>query len=133
MRDWLRRNPLVADEPVTPDGPALESADADLGIAVESGSELARVILVGELDLSNTDAFAGRLAEAEADRPRVLEIDLRALTFIDSSGLGALFAANRRAHAQDRHVRLIRGRGGIERVLNLARIEDVMDVLDAPG
>ena len=127
LRDWLRRNPLIEDEPV------IEQVGADLGIAVERGEERARVALVGELDLSNSDAFSLRLAEAELGAPAVLEIDLRGLTFIDSSGLAELFAANRRAHAQDRRIQLIKGRGPIERVLNLARIEDVMDVIDEPG
>lgn len=127
LRDWLRRNPLVEDEPV------IEQIGADLGIAVERSEERVRVVLVGELDLSNSDGFARRLAEAEADAPAVLEIDLRGLMFIDSSGLGELFAANRRAHAQGRRIQVIKGRGPIERVLNLARVEDVMDVIDGPA
>ena len=126
LRDWLRRNPLIADEPV------VEQVAADLGIAVERGPQRARVVLVGELDLSNAPAFATRLADAEAAAPDLLEIDLRGLTFIDSSGLAELFAANRRAHAQDRRVLVVKGPGPIERVLNLARVEDVMDVVDDP-
>lgn len=126
LRDWLRRNPLVEDEPV------IEQIGADLGIAVERGEGRARVALVGELDLSNSADFALRLAEAETDSPAVLEVDLRGLTFIDSTGLGQLFAANRRAHAEGRRIQVIKGRGPIERVLNLARVEDVMDVIDGP-
>lgn len=127
LRDWLRRNPLIEDEPV------IEQVGADLGIAVERGEGRIRVVLVGELDLSNVQALTLRLAEAEAHAPAVLQIDLRGLTFIDSSGLGELFAANRRAHAEGRRIQLIKARGPIERVLNLARVEDVMDVIDGPA
>ena len=106
---------------------------ADLGVAVEHGTDRARVLLTGELDLTNVSTFAARLAEAEAARPAVLEIDLRRLSFMNSSGLGQLFAAHRRATEDGRRVVIVKDSGPIERLLDVARVEDVMHVVDAPA
>jgi anti-anti-sigma factor len=135
---WLRWLPFGArqEAPVTEPEPepqpqsAVEEIGAGLGMSLQRGSKRARVLLTGELDLSNAHRFAARLAEAEADEPEVIEIDVRGLSFIDSSGLRELFAANRRARESNRRLLLIKDSGPIERVLNLARVEDVIDVLD---
>jgi anti-sigma B factor antagonist len=100
--------------------------------SLERRSGCVRVVLEGELDMACTDEFASALAEAEADRPENLEIDLRGLAFLDSTGLSQLFAANRRAREHGRRVVLIQGPGGIEEVLELARVEDVFDVIHEP-
>jgi anti-anti-sigma factor len=63
----------------------------------------------------------------------VLEIDLRALTFMDSTGLAQLFAANRRAREQGRRVVILKGPGPIDRVLDLAKVEDAIDVVSEPS
>jgi anti-anti-sigma factor len=119
---WLSRNPRPADEPI----------GTELSIAVAREPARTRVRLNGELDLSNTPAVAERLAELESEMPAVLEIDLRGLTFMDSSGLAELFAANRRARDQDRRIVIVKDHGPIERLLNLACVEDVMDVVEQP-
>ena len=106
--------------------------DGGLGVSVELSAARARVVLAGELDLTNVGAFAERLNEAEGYDPEVIEIDLRGLTFMDSSGLAQLFAANRRARERNRQIVIVKDHGPIERVLNLAKVQDVMDVVEAP-
>lgn len=126
LRGWIRdrsSNPAAEDEPL---GAALTLTD-------ERINGLARLALEGELDLSNVDRFAARLRELEAERPDVLEIDLRKLTFMDSTGIAHLFAANRRAREQNRRVVILKGPGPIERVLALAGVEDAIDVVSEPG
>ena len=58
------------------------------------------IAVAGEVDSSNAaelrDIFLSVLGEA----PRSLVLDLAELTFIDSSGLGALISANREASAK---------------------------------
>ena len=111
---------------------ALRQVDANLAIGVEHGQGWARVVLSGELDLGNVHAFAAQLQHEEESLPDVVEIDLRGLTFLDSSGLSELFAANRRARERNGRVVLIKGNSPIERTLNLARVEDVIDVVEQP-
>ena len=134
---WLRWLPFgsqqEAPRPAAEPQPVVEQIGAGLGMSLQRGSECARILLIGELDLSNAHRFAARIAEAEVDAPEVIEIDVRGLSFIDSSGLRELFAANRRARERNGRLLLIKDDGPIERTLNLARVEDVIDVLDQAG
>jgi RND superfamily putative drug exporter len=135
---WLEWLPRIAHEvPATEAAPVLAPGfgqiDESLAIAVERGEGRARLRLRGELDMSNAHAFASRLLHEEEARPEMVEIDLRGLTFIDSSGLAELFAANRRARERGGRVVLIKDHGPVERVLNLARVEDAIDVVEQPG
>ncbi|HEX8743088.1 MAG TPA: MMPL family transporter [Thermoleophilaceae bacterium] len=130
---WLEWLPRVAHEEPQPEPGAPVHEQAGLAVALERGEDRARVTLSGELDLSNAHAFAERLREAEVGEPGVVEIDLRGLTFMDSSGLAELFAANRRARERGRRVVILKDHGPIERVLNVARVEDVIDVVDGPA
>jgi anti-anti-sigma factor len=127
---WLEWLPRIAhepsEEPVEPQGSQLE-------VRVEHDDGLARIELEGELDLSSVERFSVPLAAVEAERPDVLEIDLRKLRFMDSTGLAQLFAANRRAREQGRRIVILKGEGPIERVLALARVEDAIDVVTEPG
>ena len=127
---WRKRLPHDAAE--APAATSPHQVDAILAIACEEVDGHARLALTGELDLSNASAFAAQLRKVEEARPDVVEIDLRGLTFIDSSGLTELFAANRRARERNGRVVLVKDHGPIERVLNLACVEDVIDVVEQP-
>jgi anti-anti-sigma factor len=127
---WLEWLPRVAHEE---SGEPVEPAGSTLDVRVERVNELGRIALEGELDLSSVDRLTAALAELEAERPDVLEIDLRRLTFMDSTGLAQLFAANRRAREQGRRVVILKGPGPIDRVLALAKVEDAIDVVSEPG
>jgi anti-sigma B factor antagonist len=132
LPNWLRRRARAAGEEPTPQA-APEPGAAGLGVAVQVLEARTRVIVVGELDLSNAAQLAARLAEAEATGPAELEIDLRRLAFMDSSGLAQLFAAHRRAHESGRRLVIVKDHGPIERILNLARVEDVIEVVEQPA
>ena len=127
---WLEWLPHVAHE---------ESADAapdpksDLGVSIARGGERVRITLAGELDLRTCPALTRRLEEVEADTPETIEIDLRRLEFLDSTGLGVLFAANRRAREAGRRLVLLKGEGPIDRILEIAHVEDVIDTVEEPS
>jgi anti-sigma B factor antagonist len=60
-----------------------------------SRAEGATVIaLAGEFDVVCADAFKRRLAEATEDEPERVVLDLRELTFIDSTALALLLRVN---------------------------------------
>jgi anti-anti-sigma factor len=107
--------------------------DVNLAVGIERAQGRTCVLLTGELDLGNADALGSQLRHEEKAQPEVLEIDLRGLKFIDSSGLTELFAANRRARERNARIVLIKNNGPIERVLNIARVEDVIDVVEQPA
>src|SRR5207244_1401555 len=118
---WLQWLPHVAHEPAaalaapTPAGapvPAAAAGPPGAGIlAIEEIEERGgiRLRLEGELDLVSAPCLARRLATAEERAPALLLIDLRDLTFMDSSGLRELFSAQRRARAARRRLVLVKG------------------------
>jgi anti-anti-sigma factor len=61
---------------------------------VTQTARAAAVTLGGELDVVCADTFKRRLAEATEDEPENVVIDLRELTFIDSTGLALLLRVN---------------------------------------
>jgi anti-anti-sigma factor len=129
---WLARD-RRAREGEAPPEPVAAPGVAGLGISVRAGRARTRVVVTGELDMSNADQLAARVAEAETGDPAELEIDLRGLSFMDSSGLAILFAANRRAREHGHHLVIVKDHGPIERVLNLAGVEEVIDVVETPA
>ena len=59
------------------------------------------LILCGELDVETAPVLNRALRDAEEDQPRRLVLELSALNFVDSTGLGLLvLAVNRAADAQ---------------------------------
>jgi anti-sigma B factor antagonist len=71
----------------------------------------------GELDLHAARALAPELDEAAAADFPVLVVDLSAVTFVDSTGLGAILQAHQRLQRQGRTVRVVAPQGSAAAVL----------------
>jgi anti-anti-sigma factor len=91
----------------------------------------ARVLrLIGELDLSGVNLFEQTLeAELGADGG-VVALDLRELTFMDSSGLRALVMADRRVKKAGSTLVVVRPSGSVERVMALTDVSERLEVVD---
>jgi anti-sigma B factor antagonist len=88
--------------------------------------------LRGELDLEHAYTFDEELKRIEAMEPDCICIDLRELTFLDSSGLGRLVAARRRSMKQGRRLVLVRGPATVQRLLQLTAVEEAFELVNAP-
>ncbi|MDP9301583.1 MAG: STAS domain-containing protein [Actinomycetota bacterium] len=103
---------------------------APLEIEVDDvqGSSVLR--LRGELDLMGVDPLERALAAAQVTGSRKVVIDLRGLTFIDSSGLSVLL----RAHSSGRNgaprLELIPGNPTIHRVFQIASLTEKLTWID---
>jgi anti-anti-sigma factor len=75
-----------------------------VGITVELG-------IRGEVDMASVATLREQLSRALANKPEILIVDLRAVTFIDSSGLHALLSARSRAVATGTALVVIRPTG----------------------
>lgn len=69
----------------------------EVPVRLERIGEVAVASLQGEIDMDTVSQVRSELQAALEQQPRVLVIDLSGTSFIDSSGLGALVAAARRA------------------------------------
>jgi anti-sigma B factor antagonist len=93
-----------------------------LSISRANDSEGVVLALVGELDLETTPELDHQLREVgRANSGRVL-IDLRALDFMDSTGLGAIVSAQRVAESNGHRLTLRRGQHQVQRLFELTGV-----------
>jgi anti-anti-sigma factor len=107
--------------------PPLES---EFAVDVRAEARGTVVAVFGELDVASSQALEHELAKLHATANVV--IDLRGLTFIDSTGLGVLMRTHQLANEQGRRFGLVRGNGQVDRLLNLTGLEHELLVGDSP-
>jgi len=91
----------------------------DLSIHVRSENERQVFELTGSLDIATSPTVRAALIEASERGDHTIIADLRQLEFIDSTGLGALIGAQRRAKEFHGDVRLVVNDGQILRLLRI--------------
>jgi anti-anti-sigma factor len=93
-------------------------------------SGTARVAVRGELDLSTGPRVEEEVRRAEADGPQTLILDLREVTFFDSTGLQLVLDADVRAREEGRKLIVLPGDGEPRRILELAEVADRLNLED---
>jgi stage II sporulation protein AA (anti-sigma F factor antagonist) len=97
-----------------------------------SSDDGVRVVAVrGELDLDTMSELNAALAADEGLAATV--IDLRGLTFIDSSGVSGVLAAARRARDAGSRLACVPGQPQIQRVFELTGVDTVLEWVDGPN
>jgi anti-sigma B factor antagonist len=88
------------------------------------------VHLEGELDLAGVPELQEALHSAQHGNVSQIVVDLRGLTFLDSSGLGVLIAAD--TAGRDGHVAVsfVRGNRTVHRVFQLTAMESRLNWVD---
>jgi anti-sigma B factor antagonist len=106
------------------------SHSGDLEV-VRSHSNGMRVLrLVGEFDMAGVMLFERELQRDPRAEETTLVLDLRGLTFIDSSGLRAVVMADHRARSEGKRCVLVRGPLRISRVFELTGVGQRLEVVD---
>jgi len=88
------------------------------------------VALRGELDLSTIDRVQRELERVEAAAPSVLKLDLSELTFLDSTGLRLIVAADQRARESNRRFVVVKGPVAVQRVFSITKLDERLDMVD---
>lgn len=86
--------------------------------------------LAGELEVSEAPALRDLLGAAVAGPQSRMLLDLTAVTFIDSSGIGVLVGAQRLADAAGSRLGLAGANAGVRRVFELTRTDRVLRLFD---
>jgi anti-sigma B factor antagonist len=102
--------------------------ELSIDVKHEPGGEVVLFKLRGSLDLATSPTVRAALMEATEKGKRELIVDLTQLEFLDSTGLGALIGAHRRASERDGSLRLVIGNGPISRLLNITGLMRVFSV-----
>ena len=87
----------------------------------------------GEMDISEADRVEEQLRSAETDQPPFLILDLRGLTFLDSTGLRLVLEADTRARDQGRRLAIIPGPDVVHRIFLIAMLDKRLEFIDDPG
>jgi anti-sigma B factor antagonist len=91
------------------------------------------VIASGEIDLATSPELRAALHEEQAQAPAVV-LDLREVTFIDSSGLGVIVGQQKRSQEDGtRFAVAVEAGTSVERILNLSGLIKVLDIVADPA
>jgi anti-anti-sigma factor len=102
-----------------------------LTLTTSQDQEAVRVALEGELDLSSALLFDEELRRIEDDAAAdTVELDLRDLKFMDSTGLRLILSAHQRARKAGRHLRIIPGGDAIRRIFRLTGVWKRLDIVE---
>jgi anti-sigma B factor antagonist len=86
----------------------------------------------GELDLSTSPELRDALMNLGADHPRIA-IDLRAVTFMDSTALGVIVAAMKRAREGGGELALVGPTGSPRKVLSITALDQIVPIVEDPA
>ncbi len=89
-----------------------------------------RLSLYGEFDIAGAPHFEAALAELERERPERILLDLRGLSFLDSTGLRALLLADTRAREDGRRLTILQGPEAVRRVFEITGLEERLELVD---
>ena len=88
------------------------------------------VALSGELDISTAPEVERELARLDRQDPPRVVVDMRDLTFIDSTGLRIILAADSRARRAGRQLQIVPGPPSVHRVFRIALLDKRLDFVD---
>jgi len=105
-----------------------------LNFDVESrvAGDRAIVTVRGDLDLQVAARVVAEIEKVEEGAPALLVIDLSGISFLDSSGMGVLAAAQARAVEAGRRIVVVRPPYSVRRAFELSGFDDVIEVVDDP-
>ena len=90
--------PAARSEEARFDAAAQRALRRRFTLAVDRTNGATVIKLGGELDVLCADAFRRKFADATEDQPDRVVIDIRDLTFLDSTGLALLLRVNEMSH-----------------------------------
>jgi len=94
---------------------------------------IAVVSFEGEMDISEADRIDQELRLVEKDQPPLLVLDLRDLTFLDSTGLRLVLEADSRAREEGRRMAIIPGPDVVHRIFLIAMLDKRLEFIDDPA
>jgi anti-anti-sigma factor len=92
--------------------------------------EVHTIALSGEMDLSNAGDVERELLHVESTDASTIVVDLSELTFMDSTGIRLLIAADARSRADSCRLRVTRPPAPVFRVLCIAGVDGMLPFQD---
>ncbi|HZO60138.1 MAG TPA: STAS domain-containing protein [Solirubrobacterales bacterium] len=110
-----------------------EAADAATRVSLSIADGTALLTAGGQLDLTCGDRFIACLREARDSEPQRLVVDLREVTFIDSTGLSLLLKSDGLARQNQFDLHIVRSPAEIvQAVLEATGVDKFLPLVDEP-
>lgn len=122
---------MSEDMPVPAGAAAPATRHEPFRVDVHPERDVVRVVPVGELDIATAPRLERELHELRSSGFDHVVLDMRGLTFMDSSGVRVVVAEHRFAEAGDREFSLISGPPAIQRVLEVCGMLGHLHLHDA--
>lgn len=87
---------------------------------------VARIVLRGEFDISMCPSLRAVFRDAILAAPQALDVDIRDLTFVDSTAVSVIVAAHRRARASGMDWHMHGANRDVRRVLAVMRLDGIL-------
>jgi anti-sigma B factor antagonist len=100
----------------------------ELEISSTREGDICIVHVAGEVDVYTSPSLKSALVAAVADGCRVVVVDLDKVGFIDSSGLGVLVGALRRAREAQGDLRIVSARETVVKIFRITGLDRVFPV-----
>ena len=104
-----------------------------LELTTETNGTTARLALAGELDIGSAARVEEALAQIENGGHTTIVLDLRQLTFMDSTGLRIIVGADARAKEHERRLVLVQGPDAVARLLRMTRLDERLEIVADPA
>lgn len=103
-------------------------------LAVETGEDRVTFIPRGELDLATAPEVEEKVLSALREGHAAVVLDLRELTFMDSTGVRTIVAAHQVSEEAGGGLRVVRPPrdSAVSRVIEISGIDDALGLVDAP-
>jgi len=92
-------------------------------VEIEPEREHVRVIAHGELDLATVDDLQAQIEALRSNGTAAIVLDLRQLSFMDSTGLRLLLTLDAAARSDGFDFSILDGEGPVRRLLELTRLD----------
>ena len=103
-----------------------------LEIAVSETGGVRLLRLMGELDMAGVDQLERLLTPDQTAEGATFVIDMRGLSFIDSSGLRALIMADERVRDEGGRFIVVRGPDRVNEILEMTGVAQRIELVDEP-
>ncbi len=108
------------------------STHPSFDLQLEHDGGTARIAPRGELDIATAPEFERAISDAAGDATSII-IDLRGLTFMDSTGLRALVQTDQRARSEGFELKIVRGVATIDRLFAVSGLDEHLPLVEAPA
>jgi anti-sigma B factor antagonist len=107
-------------------------AGEELQIAIRQGSGRVIVELEGELDMASSRRLQEVLTDATFDGLHAVVLDLRGVSFLDSTGLKAIFILRNAVRGAGAEFAVTPGSAQVQRLLSLTRLDNHLHTIASP-